>query len=89
MQTLKRSIELLADLIRDFVGKNCPSIAAGISYYTLFSLFPLSLLLISIAGFVLGSSVEKEALAGNIASVIPVSTDFIIENMLIFEVFVI
>ena len=72
---------MIADLIRDFVHKNCPAVAAALSYYTLFSLFPLSLLVISIAGFVFGPSVDREELAGKIAAVIPVSTDFLADTM--------
>ena len=78
---LIRISELIADLIRDFVRKNCPAVAAALSYYTLFSLFPLSLLVISIAGFVVGPSMDKEELAAKIAAVIPISTDFLTETL--------
>ena len=81
VKMLGRFSELVSDLIRDFVRKNCPAAAAALAYYTLFSLFPLSLLVISIAGFVVGPSIDKEELAAKIAAVIPISTDFLVETM--------
>jgi membrane protein len=72
---------LCADAVNDFLGKNCPYVAGAIAFYTLFSLFPLVLAIISIWGFLLGPEVEQTELARRIAEVIPVSTDFISETV--------
>ena len=65
------------DAVNDFLNKNCPYLAAAISFYALFSFFPLVLAFISIAGFVLNSPEEQAKLAREIAEVIPVETEFI------------
>jgi membrane protein len=46
---LKRLQRLLARAASEFLADRCPTFAAGISYYALFSLFPLAILLV--AGF--------------------------------------
>lgn len=76
-----RLVLFCADAVNDFLSKNCPYIAGAISFYTLFSMFPLVLALISIAGYVLGDSAPHDKLASDIATVIPVSTDFIRETV--------
>ena len=65
------------DAVNDFLRRNCPYIAAAISFYALFSFFPLVLAIISVAGFVLGPEAEQTKLAQDIAEVIPVSNEFI------------
>ena len=72
-----RFVLFCTDSVNDFLGKNCPHVAGAIAFYTLFSLFPLFLAIISIAGFLLGPEFEKTELARDIASVFPVSTEFI------------
>jgi membrane protein len=37
---------------------NCPSMAAALSYYALFSLFPMILVILSVVGFLLGPNTE-------------------------------
>ena len=76
-----RFVLFCTDAVNDFLTKNCPYIAAAISFYTLFSFFPLVLAIISIAGFVLGPNAEETKLASDIAEVIPVSTEFIGETV--------
>ena len=72
-----RFVLLCASAVNDFLRKNCPYLAASISFYALFSFFPLVLAFISIAGFVVSSPQQQAELAIEIASVIPVETDFI------------
>lgn len=76
-----RFVLFCADAVNDFLGKNCPYIAAAIAFYTLFSLFPLVLAIISIWGFLLGPEIEQTELARRIAEAIPVSTEFIGETV--------
>jgi len=76
-----RFVLFCADAVSDFLDKNCPYIAGAISFYTLFSLFPLLLSIISVAGFVLGPTAEREYLARSISEVIPVSAGFISSTM--------
>jgi membrane protein len=72
-----RFVLFCADAINDFMYKNCPYVAGAIAFYTMFSLFPLFLAILSILGFLLGPEAEQALLVEQIAEVIPVSSDFI------------
>ena len=72
-----RLVIFCADVFNDYLHKNCPYVAGAIAFYTLFSMFPLILAIISIAGFFLGSELDRAKLATDIAEVIPVSNEFI------------
>ena len=76
-----RFVLFCTDAVNDFLKKNCPYIAAAISFWALFSFFPLVLAIISVAGFLLGPRAEETELARDIAEVIPVSTEFIGETV--------
>ena len=55
--------------------------AAAISFYALFSMFPLGLAVISILGFIIGTESSNETLAKDIANVLPISSDLIGSTM--------
>ena len=76
-----RLILFLVDAITDFLTKNCTHLAGAISFYTLFSIFPLFLAVISVLGFVLGTGAEDEQLAKAIAEVLPVSSDYVTQTI--------
>jgi membrane protein len=76
-----RFVLFCIDATNDFLDKNCQYIAGAIAFYTLFSMFPLVLALISVWGFFLGPEVQQSELAERIAEVIPVSTEFISSTM--------
>ena len=78
---LVRFILMCADAVNDFLGKNCQYIAGAIAFYTLFSMFPLVLAIVSIWGFFFPLEVERETMAEQMAEIIPVSSDFIGETM--------
>ena len=70
------------DTINEFLDKNCPYIAGAIAFYTLISIFPLLLAIISVLGY-LGPATpeEQQELAMHTADIIPVSSDFIGETV--------
>ena len=72
-----RFVLFCTDAVNDFLGKNCPYIAGAISFYFLFSFFPLVLAVISIYGYILGPRAQEVELARDIAEVVPVSTEFV------------
>ena len=72
-----RFILFCSDAVNDFLGKNCAQFAGAISFYALFSFFPLVLAIISVTAFVRGSDADRTELAQQIAEVIPVETDYI------------
>ena len=75
-------ILICADLTNDFLSKNGPYLAAGITYYSLFSLVPLTLALVALGGFFLGDSEALEIrLVQAVNALIPVSRDTIAENI--------
>ena len=76
-----RFVLFCIEATNDFLDKNCQYIAGAIAFYTLFSMFPLVLALISVWGFFLGPEVHQSELAERIAEVIPVSTEFISSTM--------
>jgi len=66
------------DTTNEFLTRNCPFIAGAIAFYTLFSLFPLILGIVSVLSFFGPNSQEEQAkLVESIAAVLPVSSDYI------------
>jgi len=78
-----RFVLFCADTVNDYLGKNCPYIGAAISFYTLFSIFPLFLAFVSGLGFILGARSEEQQLnlAREVAEILPVSSAFISETV--------
>lgn len=76
---LIRFIIFLSDALSDFLSKNCPYISGAISFYFLFSFFPLVLGFISITGYLSGGEEQQVKLAETITSIIPVSQGFVSE----------
>lgn len=76
--TLVKLVGALWRAINDFLGKNGPQLSAAISYYTLFSLFPLIVAIISGLSFLLGPESINE-LANRVANQSPVSEETISE----------
>ena len=76
-----RFVLFCTDAVNDFLAKNCPYIAGAISFYALFSFFPLVLAIISVAGYVRGSEAAQTELAREIAEVVPVSKEFVSDTV--------
>jgi len=72
-----RLLTLAVKTIQEFLKDNCMNMAAAISYYGLFSIFPLALAAISISGFVLKSPDLEAKLIDAIGELAPGSSDFI------------
>ena len=79
---IARFVLFCVDAVNDFSGKNCHYIAGAIAFYTLFSMFPLFLAIISVLGYVLPHPEAGQVkLAKDIAEVLPVSSGFVAEKM--------
>ena len=72
-----RFVLFCTDTVNEFLARNCPHISGAISFYALFSFFPLVLAIISVAGFVSGSEERQTELALKIADRVPVSTSVV------------
>jgi len=75
MRILKRAIRALRTSIASFAAHNCLALSASISFYAMFSFFPLVLLTVSVFATVAGSSEEAMARMTNLVSnLTPVGT---------------
>ena len=66
---------LAADLVNAFLDTNGLHLAAAITYYSLISLFPLTVTVMSVASFMRPGPAEQERLALAFSTLIPVSQD--------------
>ena len=64
---------LVRETIREFGEDQCPQLAAGISYYVLFSIFPLALLFLALSGLALANEGLREDLVDNLFDLLPLS----------------
>jgi membrane protein len=75
-------VALVRMTTQQFMRNNCAHMAAAISYYALFSLFPLALALISILGFFLLNSPEERArFAESMGGVLPVAPGLVASTL--------
>ena len=63
--------------LTDFSRNNCPYVAAGIAYWTLFSLFPLALGAIALLGVLNPTDEEQARVVEELIDLVPVSTDYL------------
>ena len=64
---------LVRETVREFGDDQCPQLAAGISYYVLFSIFPLALLFLAISGLMLANESLRADLVDNLFDALPLS----------------
>ncbi len=57
---------MLKETVMDFLDDNCLSRGASIAYYTIFSIGPILLIVIAIAGFVFGNEAAQGAIVGQL-----------------------
>ena len=81
---LQKPVSLFRDSWREFFIDNCPQLSASVSFYSLFSLFPFTLVVSSITGYIIKSPSAQEKVIDSIMNFLPVSENFIasiIENV--------
>ena len=78
-----RFVLFCADVVNDFMTKNGPYIAAAISFYTLFAIFPLILAVISVLSFMVGATEEEylTKLVKEITDILPISSELIAKEV--------
>ncbi len=64
-----------------FAKERAPEAAASMAYFTFFSLFPLILVIISFASFILKSQFVQDQVYQFIIDLIPINPDFIVTNI--------
>ncbi len=72
-----------SDAVQDYLGRNCTHTAGAISFYTLFSMFPLFLAITIGLSYIFGPQTPQDEveLAERIAAVIPVSHSFVSDTI--------
>lgn len=70
------------DTVAEFFNDDCPSQAAALSYYTVFSLPPLLLIVVTVLGSVFGSEAAQDRVLFQISSLIGSKTGDQIKTML-------
>lgn len=75
-----RFVLFCTDVVNDFLRKNCPYIAGAIAFYTLFSLIPLFLVVISVLAFFIPHA-ERTDLARQVGQVLPVSSAYMSDTV--------
>jgi len=78
----KTSLEMLKETAREWSADKSPRIAASLAYYTLFSIAPLLLIAISVAGLAFGEEAARGEIVGTFQSVIGDSAARGIEEMI-------
>ncbi|MCL0035891.1 YihY/virulence factor BrkB family protein [Dehalococcoidia bacterium] len=67
--------------VKEFLADNCLHLAASISYYLFFCIFPLSLAFISVLGFISGSPESEARVIEAIGNSLPVSSELITSSI--------
>lgn len=75
-------MRVIGRIIKSFFEDDCFSLSANIAFCTLLAIVPLTMIMVSIAGYFLGSSGDVfQQIANNIIGVLPVGRDEFIANM--------
>jgi membrane protein len=75
------TLAVLRDAIEHFGQAHAPHVAAGLAYYTMFSLFPLLLALIAAGSFFLERELVQEQVVRSVTGIMPVSEELILRNV--------
>lgn len=80
--SIKATFALLKDTTSAWSADYAPSMGAALSYYTLFSIAPLLLIVIAVAGFVFGADAARGEIFGQLSGLIGPDGAKAIEGML-------
>jgi membrane protein len=70
MKSIKKLWLLLKDTGNSWLENKVPQLAAALAYYTIFSLAPLLIIVIAVAGLVFGADAARNGLVGQIQSLV-------------------
>jgi membrane protein len=80
--SVKATFALLKDTAAAWSGDYAPSMGAALSYYTLFSIAPLLLIVIAVAGLVFGAEAARGEIFGQLAGLIGAEGAKAVEGLL-------
>ncbi|MEE8519028.1 MAG: YhjD/YihY/BrkB family envelope integrity protein, partial [Dehalococcoidia bacterium] len=76
MRSLLKTATLLSRRsVEEFFDDNCTQMAAAISYYVLFSLFPLLIFLVGVLGLFLQNSALQQEIIDGVLDLLPLTED--------------
>ena len=79
---MRRLLPVLREALDHWLAHSTPQTAAGLAYYTVFSLAPLLLIAIGIAGIVLGQDQAREQIVRQATSLVGSAGRAAVEGML-------
>lgn len=74
--------EFLLDVINKFIDDKCPKLGAALSFYTIFSLAPLLIIAISVAGLIFGEKAASGQIFSEIKDMVGPESATLIQNAL-------
>ncbi|HLP17176.1 MAG TPA: YihY/virulence factor BrkB family protein [Bacteroidota bacterium] len=77
---LKKYWEVLKESFSKFVDDNVPKLGASLSYYTVFSLAPLLIIIIAVAGFIFGTDAAQGRIYDEIESLVGKDSALLIQT---------
>ncbi|MBT9160189.1 MAG: YihY/virulence factor BrkB family protein [Dehalococcoidia bacterium] len=77
----KAAAAFMHNVVKEFLSDNCLHLAASISYFAFFCIFPLSLAFISVLGFISGSPESEVKVIAVIGGFLPVPSEFITSSI--------
>src|ERR1700747_3534557 len=79
---LSRSVSLCKKAVNKWVDDRAPTMGAAIAYYTVFSLAPMLVMVIAVAGLAFGQKAAEGALFGELAELIGPESALAVQAML-------
>lgn len=80
--TLRKLFPLIRQAASEWVDDNAPSRAASLSYYTVFSIAPLLIIAVAVAGFVFGRRAASGELSGELRRLLGAGGAQVVEGMM-------
>src|SRR5204863_5184918 len=78
----KQWVSVLKDTAASWSADYCPGMGAALSYYTLFSIAPLLLIVIAVAGLVFGADAARGEIFGQLAGLVGAEGAKAVEGLL-------
>jgi membrane protein len=78
----RNALYLLRNTVEQWNSDKAPQLAAALAYYTIFSMAPLLIIVIAIAGLVFGHSAAENQIIGQIRSMVGEQSALLIQDML-------
>ncbi|RDJ97671.1 YihY/virulence factor BrkB family protein [Cupriavidus lacunae] len=79
----RAAFELMRDTVNSWLDDNAPSMGAALAYYTVFSISPLLLIVITVAGVVFGAEAARGEVVGQLQGLLGSEGAKAVEDMLL------